>query len=131
MTNTSGMAAASASETLAGTGISRRSCVTSCSAYAAPDDAHDRVADLRTRNPGTNGGHGARELHPRHLVSVAVAIKHRRAGVQALALQQIGAVERRGDHVDEDLVRTENRAGNVAETEDLGSAYRCRGPRRG
>ena len=72
---------------------------------AAAHDAHDRVAHRPTGRPGTHLEHPARELQPGDLVL------HRRAGVEAHPLEQVGAVHRRGRDVHHHLLRSGHGSG--------------------
>ena len=83
---------------------------------AASHDAHEGVADGVLGDSPADGGDPARELQTRYLEIAG------RTRIEASALQQVGTVERRGDHVHEDLVGPAHRVGHVLHPEDLRTA---------
>ena len=85
---------------------------------AAPHDAHHLVADLPERGPLPHRRHSAGVLHAGDLVG------GRWPRVVPAPLQQIGAVERGGHDVDDDLLRPRRRIRNVLDREDLRTSVR-------
>ena len=70
----------------------------------------------RAGDPPTDRCHRAGELHAGDLQGARSWI-----GVETHRLEQVGAIQRRGVHVDEDLVRTELRIGDALDDEGLGT----------
>jgi predicted Ser/Thr protein kinase len=100
-----------------------------CGHGAAADDGHDAIAGRERGDAGADGGHGAGELEAGDVGGDAC-----RRGVEAHALEDIGAVQAGGGHLDEDLGPGGRPRVDLAEIEHcfvagLADAHRsCHGP---
>ena len=71
-------------------------------------------------DPLAHGGDPAGELHARDLGRGRGEAGERRARVEAAALEQVGPVQRGGDHVDQHLLGAGHRVGHLGDAEDVG-----------
>ena len=114
---TSGRQAASTRETPPGTGMTWPTGTATRSAYPPP------ASSAHTSSPTDQPGDALAELG-----DAAAALEADRVGgagrrrVEALPLQGVGAVDRRGDDLDEDLAGAGARGVDLADGQDLGAA---------
>ena len=83
---------------------------------ATADDAHDLVADGPPTHRAADPDDPTGELQAGHLMVRG------RARVEPHPLQQVGPVDRSGDHRDQNLGWSRHRRGDLARLQDLGSA---------
>ena len=122
VTKTSGTAAAASSSRLSGTRVDVQLVHEHPAREpAAADEAEDPVARARTASAvGPHATHGAGHLEPGH-----VGRRAGRGGVAALALRQVGRVQRGVADGDEDVAAGRDRVGPLLESR----RPRCRRPR--
>ena len=113
---TSGSAAAVTRSTPAGTGITWPAGTTTRSAYPPPaSSAHTSSPTAQPVTPVAERRDGAAALHPDDLGGAG------RRRVEALPLQQVGAVDRGGGDRERDLARARLGVGQLGDGQDVGA----------